>query len=217
MRTQNYDLSTIHGRLKKARIDSGYRFAGLFAKKNKIEATTYRNHENGTRRISLDWLKRYANMTGADMNWLLTGEEKRTKPYNLDENIDMITARRMEKMCPIYGPSHDGTVYITDDNLAEYKPRHPNQQNITDVFALYVTDEKMLPRLRLNEIAYIHPKKRPAAGEDCLVIYPDNSTGLFHLLAENAKSYKLMQYNGEKLTLSKSKVKAIHPIVGIGC
>lgn len=60
-------------RLKIARIASGYHSAKEFTEKYFIPASTYCQHENGKRVLSLENIIHYADLTNVDAAWLMTG------------------------------------------------------------------------------------------------------------------------------------------------
>ena len=75
-------LEGIHKRLKLAREVAGYKTAKQFAKKFDIPLSTYSNHENDKRTISLEIAKRYADFLKIDLCWLLTGNNHKNSYVN---------------------------------------------------------------------------------------------------------------------------------------
>jgi SOS-response transcriptional repressor LexA len=61
-------------RLKKARINAGYRYASSAAEAMGIAYTTYAGHENGSREYGIDDAKRYARMFRVKWDWLMDGK-----------------------------------------------------------------------------------------------------------------------------------------------
>lgn len=66
--TQNIAL-----RLKIARIASGFKTSKDFAEMHAIALSTYCQHETGKRPLSIEQLFHYAELTGVESVWLLTG------------------------------------------------------------------------------------------------------------------------------------------------
>lgn len=60
-------------RLKLARIASGYQSAKTFTSKYNIPSSTYCNHENGNRSLTLENIANYAKLLNVDIAWLVTG------------------------------------------------------------------------------------------------------------------------------------------------
>lgn len=60
-------------RLKLARIVSGYQSAKTFTSKYNIPSSTYCNHENGNRSLTLENIANYAKLLNVDIAWLITG------------------------------------------------------------------------------------------------------------------------------------------------
>lgn len=67
------DLDTVHGRLKWARLQAGFRTAKQFAETIGVPQPTYANHEKGGRGVTRA-AKVYAEKLGVALGWLLTGE-----------------------------------------------------------------------------------------------------------------------------------------------
>jgi hypothetical protein len=67
-------------RLKRARIEAGYRSARRFALELGIDDTTYRSHEaqpgaSNHRAFNEEWAQRYAEALGVNWMWLLYGDD----------------------------------------------------------------------------------------------------------------------------------------------
>lgn len=73
-------------RLKKARIDAGYRSAAQAAKALEVSISTYTTHENGSRDFREDVAQTYAEKFGVDLAWLLLGEHSgQSSPATISE------------------------------------------------------------------------------------------------------------------------------------
>ncbi len=69
-----YDLSTIHGRLSHARAQH-YPTASAAAVKNRWSIPTTGQHENGTRRLTVDMAIKYAAAYGVTLDYLFLGNQ----------------------------------------------------------------------------------------------------------------------------------------------
>ena len=58
--------------LKKARKEAGYKSASEFAKQKGLSLSTYRHHENGTRGMSIELIKHYAELLNISVASLVT-------------------------------------------------------------------------------------------------------------------------------------------------
>lgn len=67
-------IADIPARLKIVRIASGYRTAKEFTEKFKIAPSTYSQHENKKRALSLENILSYAEIFKVDPVWLITGQ-----------------------------------------------------------------------------------------------------------------------------------------------
>jgi len=63
----------IRDRLKKTRIELGFKTAKEFAKSKSLKISTYTLHEAGTRSMSIEIIIHYASLLNTEPNWLLTG------------------------------------------------------------------------------------------------------------------------------------------------
>lgn len=69
----NFSIN-ISKRLKIIRLASGYNSAKEFTEKYSIPSSTYCQHENGKRMLSIENIIHYAELTNVDPAWLMTGK-----------------------------------------------------------------------------------------------------------------------------------------------
>ncbi len=94
MKKNNFEVSsTVFQRLKEARINAGYKSALSFAKKHNIPFTSYRNHENGHRGISIEQAIVYSKLLNIHPAWLMTGED-----YSGVTHKDLLSEEDIEKV-----------------------------------------------------------------------------------------------------------------------
>lgn len=67
----------IRDRLKKTRIELGFKTAKKFAESKSLKISTYTLHEAGTRSMSIEIIAHYAFLLKIEPNWLLTGLGKK--------------------------------------------------------------------------------------------------------------------------------------------
>jgi transcriptional regulator with XRE-family HTH domain len=77
-------VSNVGKRIRAARKAAGYRSATAFSKDKSIPLSTYSQHENGRRVLSIDILIQYADLFHVSAAWLLTGDGE---PFDLHENV----------------------------------------------------------------------------------------------------------------------------------
>lgn len=82
--------SDIASRLKIAREKAGYETAADACEAFGFKYATYAGHENGSRGIKGDVLKRYAKAFRVSVEWLLTGSGGLDKPRSMSEAITTI-------------------------------------------------------------------------------------------------------------------------------
>lgn len=76
----------ISKRLKIARIASGYTTAKEFTNKFSIPSSTYSQHENGKRLLSIEHIMFYSDLIDLDPIWLITGQGG---PCGKNRNLDL--------------------------------------------------------------------------------------------------------------------------------
>ena len=91
----------ISKRLKMTRIASGYHSAKEFTEKYSIPSSTYCQHENGKRMLSIENIIHYAELTDVDPAWLMTGKGnpcgEKLNQSDLEEKI-LIEQEKLEKI-----------------------------------------------------------------------------------------------------------------------
>lgn len=70
----------LHERLKKARLKAGFRTASSAIEEFGWRDSTYRAHENGQNRFTIDDAKKYAEAYRVNLPWLLAEETDVQKP-----------------------------------------------------------------------------------------------------------------------------------------
>lgn len=90
-------FNNISTRLKIARLASGHSTFKDFSEKHNIPTSTYWQHENGKRALTVEHLVNYAELVNVDPAWLLTGQGQ---PCGLegDHKIEQKIYEEMEKL-----------------------------------------------------------------------------------------------------------------------
>ena len=89
-----YFIADIPKRLKIARIASGFKTAKEFTEKYMIPASTYSQHENGKRTLSLENIISYSELFKVDPTWLITGQSDPCGEYGTKELEEQILAEQ---------------------------------------------------------------------------------------------------------------------------
>lgn len=96
----NY-IKNIAQRIKISRIASGYLSAKDFTDKLKIPASTYNQHENGKRALSLENIIMYSEIFHVETIWLITGIgnpcNEDEKYFELEKKI-LLEQKRLEEL-----------------------------------------------------------------------------------------------------------------------
>ncbi len=92
-------------RLRAARKGAGFKTAKAFLKKHKVPASTYSQHESGSRTPDEAGLKFYARVFNVNLNWLKTGKGEAFKKTTLfkketlaEESIELRRANAINKI-----------------------------------------------------------------------------------------------------------------------
>jgi phage repressor protein C with HTH and peptisase S24 domain len=67
------------------------------------------------------------------------------------------------------------TVRLDDENIVERAAAHPQHAGVTGGFYVYIVGNAMSPRYEEGERAAVHPGRMPRPGEDCLLVFKDNT------------------------------------------
>lgn len=92
---------SVSKRLKIVRVASGYHSAKEFTEKHSIPSSTYSQHENGRRMLSIENIINYAELTNVDPAWLMTGRGNPCgeilNQSDLEQKI-LVEQEKLEKM-----------------------------------------------------------------------------------------------------------------------
>ncbi|HZT52349.1 MAG TPA: XRE family transcriptional regulator [Stellaceae bacterium] len=123
-------------------------------------------------------------------------------------------------MVPLYGwvgAASEGRHVLAEQVLLGHIPRHPNQANLREAFALQVSDVSMSPRYEPGEIVYVAPNQWPARAQDCVVVTTEGYAYLKRFLDIDDVQVRVEQLNPQKkLGFPRPDVQALHAVVGRG-
>lgn len=230
-------------RLRKARMDAGFKSASEAARRFGWLPSTYLAHENGQNGLKPDVAITYAEKFGIDPGWLLTGNIKTVDggivtTTNADESHGRIAADAsrepqpgvnsdinvglMPRDMPVIGSARcgeDGLFELNGQTL-DYVRRPPRLSGITDAYALYVDGDSMAPWREHGDVVYVHPHQ-PAKINDYVVVQlkaarPGDPQPAYikRLLRQTPAELRLLQFNPRKeISIKASRVATIHKIV----
>lgn len=90
-------INDISKRLKISRIAAGYPTSKDFTEKHSIPSTTYWQHENGKRALTIENLFNYASIINIEPSWLLTGQGNPCSEFG-DKDIEQKILEEQEKL-----------------------------------------------------------------------------------------------------------------------
>ena len=118
-----YNLS-VSKRLRRARIDAGFRSAKAAAEALGIPYPTYAGHENGARGIKTNELRLYANKFGVSETWLLFEAPQQQREVKLLGSIQGATFQlsvgkgSLSLELPIESPTDTRAITCVDESLS---------------------------------------------------------------------------------------------------
>ncbi|WP_262298410.1 LexA family transcriptional regulator [Microvirga sesbaniae] len=180
-----------HERLAWARATlSAYPSASEAARAMGMAVPTYAGHENGSRGITSDAARRYADFYKVSAEWLLYGRGEpragipgpdraedrapvRGRAEPLPPDTDLSKAEDLPhfkgfggpRNVPAYGTAvgggdRDGDFRFNGQTIG-YEPRPPGIQGRKDVYVLYVQNDSMDPKYEPGERLYVDPHRPP--------------------------------------------------------
>lgn len=126
--------------------------------------------ENGSRRLTADWIRRIAAALEVQPAEILDGGKAPAGDGADGSAMEDDPAAPGE--VPVFGYAVAGATspYINFHQSAIGNvPAHPRQKGVEGAFAAHVVCNSMVPRYRPGELVYVIPNEWPATGEDCVV------------------------------------------------
>lgn len=223
-----------HERLRKARIEAGFRYASDAANALGLVASTYRAHENGQNDFNLDEAQVYAKKFGVDALWLM-GTELRSDNVSaatptFPEVFDLPNATIGDKITgvgrkiPVYGQAVGGVdgEFLMNGNILYEVMAPPVLSHISGAYAVSISGESMSPRYEDGEIAFVDPRRRVKKGDYVIAQIRVEEHGPPHayvkkFVRHNSIELVLEQFNPPKeLRFPGNAVASVHFIVMAG-
>ena len=185
-------------RLKKARIDRGFKTARLAAEYFGIPYGTYSGHENGSRGIKEPELLNYAKVFRVNLSWLAFGDLNKARPINISGVVG--------------GPDAVSKDSLKRHLAKDITPPFPVPGGVT---ALLVVTDDCAPYLRENDIVLVGERTNTKDQlNQRVALSVEGITFIGTLLsAAKANHFHLQSFNGQvKLDIKPTWVA---PIIGI--
>jgi len=231
-----------HERLRKARIDAGYRYASDAANALGITASTYRAHENGQNDFGLEEATLYGKKFGVSPLWIMTAHIQATGdgaagPSNgfsisHDEHqaFDSPNARIGDRITgvgrriPVYGQAVGGVdgEFEMNGNVLFEVLAPPILSGISKAYGVSISGDSMWPRYEDGEVAFVDPSRRVKKGDYVIVQIknPKLDVPLAYVkrfLRWNSEELVLEQFNPAKeLRFKATDVVSVHYIALAG-
>ena len=209
--------TSIHERLKKARLIARFTTASAAAEAIGIPYSTYSAHENGEKGLSRS-AQRYAKFYRVSLDWLLTG--KGEEPAAEAMAIEAPPPIALPRSLPILGTAAASiTGAVTIGRPIGYQLRPPALLNVPDAYALYVAGDSMEPRFCSGDLVYINPHRPYRQGDDVVVQLRLEREGeitgyVKRFLRRNATGFICQQFNPAlEIEYRAQTVLAIHRVL----
>jgi phage repressor protein C with HTH and peptisase S24 domain len=188
--------------------------------------------ETGERKLTQEWMGKIAkalNVQPADLfpSAKLTGENKAGGNHlsavatpndkGLAFSSGAQTLHSWPKDLKIIGHVKAGTdgIFLDQGEIHGMAYRPPQLVNVPNAFAVYVQDESMAPAFKPGRIAWVHPTRPVAPGDDVIVELTDGSAFIKELVRRTEKHVICRQWRPEKeIKYDRAKVKRLYYVVG---
>lgn len=228
-------------RLRAAARKAGFTQASKLAAGVGMKASTVRSLMNGTRKLTANTAARLGDFLKADKAYLLYGTGQSPtgsgpKPQGEAEVVDnpqrlveVATSGRaysasgttsfldQPRDLPILGSVRAGKVgfFLDQGEIQGMARRPPILQGIKNAFAVYIRDVSMVPALRPNHVAWVHPTRPEIPGENCIIEFLDGQAFVKEYRKKTEKHIICWQYNpAGEVRYDRKKVKSVMLVVG---
>lgn len=187
-------------RLKKARIDAGFKYASDFARVVIEESPTYRTYEDGTRAFSYDKAKKFGSRLGVSAEWIMTGKENKN-----DISFVPIVGRMIGGIITATHPLTGGSYNMQNKLKGRAIAEAPPELNPFLLFAIEICDDFFAP-IFIKKGAVVYYDRTPSPPEECIgslcVIKIKNGDAIFDIL-QRGKSVGVFdtQYHGKDIEI----------------
>jgi phage repressor protein C with HTH and peptisase S24 domain len=157
-----------------------------------------------------DTIAKLARVLEVNEQWLMTGDAPATTtadplpPDVRDAPVSPDQLRNLPKDVPVLGTVAgsalgNGSFQLTTD-VVDYVRRPFGLLTASDIYALYVEGESMVPKVEPGELVFVHPHRKARPGDYVVIQEPDVSRGevrgfIKRLVAVTATLIKTEQFN----------------------
>lgn len=144
-----------------------------------------------TGRISRESLLKVSNVTGYEVDWLITGEGIQ-KISNSFKGIDASEVFRFGAPLISWANAGDFTEagYVFSED-SEFYPRPPNASSST--YVLKVEGESMLPEYPPGSLIFVDPERAAVNGDDVIAVLDDTGEATFKRYIEEPGAGKMLK------------------------
>ncbi|MEM1149217.1 MAG: helix-turn-helix domain-containing protein [Pseudomonadota bacterium] len=131
--------------------------------------------------------------------------------------------RDLPKDVPVYGSAsgspdgnENGAWQLSTDEV-DWVRRPPGLATAREAYAVYITNESMVPRFKPGELAYVHPQRTPGPGDDVIVQvlrgeHDQPETYIKTLVKYTSDGIVCEQYN-PKMTVTFPRTSIVHRVM----
>lgn len=221
----------IGDRIAKARKEKGWSQAKLAQALN-VGQSTVAQWENGTNEPPNDKVAKIAKLTGSDASFIAFGGKPSVEELTVDNHQSTVAAANQTSLAfppgaqtlhswpkdlKIIGHVRAGVdgVFLDQGEIHGMAYRPPQLLGVPNAFAVYVHDESMVPAFKPGRIAWVHPTRPVAPGDDVVVEMTDGQAFIKELVRRNERHVICKQWNPIKeVRFDKIKVKRVYYVVG---
>lgn len=108
----------------------------------------------------------------------------------------------------------DGNMTISEAAI-DWTFRPADLQGVRDAFAVYVTGESMQPKYKAQDLAYVHPAKRPVKGRFVLVETTEHRGFIKQFVKWDGDTLVLNQFNpAREIRLPRHDILRVMLVIG---
>lgn len=176
-------------------------------------------------------LRALAGVFRTSIGHIDTGDQNESLPQRTNDNLNVATknqgavgfmpeARGVDtwpRDLKIIGHVKAGVdgFFLDQGEIHGMAYRPPALRGVDKAFAVYVNDESMLPAFEPGWVAWVHPTKPVAPGNNVIVELSDGSAYIKRLVRRTASKVVCMQWNPkDEITYDLKKVKHVYLVVG---
>jgi transcriptional regulator with XRE-family HTH domain len=187
--------------------------------------------ENGHRRMTIDWLIALSKALEVDPKDIVTkGSEPselppgtrvtdfprpRVSDARVASGTPEVFGNRLDQLPVRAVTAGQNSNIIVSDSVIQWVPRPRPLQGVPEAYAVYIINESMVPRYMPGWLAFIHPYRAVAVGDDAVVFLPDDTCLIKTVAKRTAATTTLTSFNPDyaPIVVNNSDILKLHKVL----